>query len=420
VVAAQLQRRREGSRSIIDRGVVSFGAASTPPPERRGIALSGSLPMLDVDQWRATLGQLQGGPELELNSINLKVATLHVLGRSFSDLSLTAREQNNAWVTSLSGREVNGDLTWRPQGKGRVVARLRQLIIPASVPSVRAPAADKAQTSELPAIDLVADNFQIKDMKLGRLELTAIPDGRDWRIDKLQLVNSDAALTADGLWQIQGSNPRTQFNAKLEVGDIGKFLTRLGYPEGVRRGTASLDATLNWAGGPVELDYPTLSGTVVLEAAKGQFVKLDPGIGKLLGILSLQALPRRITLDFKDVFSEGFAFDEILGSVKIARGMATTDNFRISGPAARIVMSGDVDLAQETQRLRVRVTPVVGDSVSTVTGLLGGPIVGIGIFLAQKLLDDPLGKMAAYEYSITGTWADPHVAKPQAQAAEKK
>jgi uncharacterized protein YhdP len=97
--------------------------------------------------------------------------------------------------------------------------------------------------------------------------------------------------------------------------------------------------------------------------------------------------------------------------VKIQRGIATTESFRIVGSSARVLMRGEVDLNQETQALRVRVTPSVGDSVATVTALLGGPVAGIGVYLAQKLLNDPLGQLIAYDYSVTGTWSDPNVSK---------
>jgi uncharacterized protein YhdP len=197
---------------------------------------------------------------------------------------------------------------------------------------------------------------------------------------------------------------------------------RLGQPEGIKRGTAKLEGPLSWSGNPSELDYATLSGNFVLEANKGQFLKLDPGIGKLLGVLSLQSLPRRLSLDFRDIFSEGLAFDEIVGTVKINRGVATTENFRIQGPAVRIQMSGDVDINAETQKLRVRVYPSMSDSVSVAGALIGGPIAGIAAFVAQKLLKDPIDQITAYEYDITGTWADPQASKiefGQSQAKEQ-
>ena len=87
-----------------------------------------------------------------------------------------------------------------------------------------------------------------------------------------------------------------------------------------------------------------------LEAAKGQFVKLDPGAaGKLLGLISLQGLPRRISLDFKDVFSDGLAFDGISSKLAVKSGVMRTDRLQIDGPSARVVMRGEVDLKHETR-----------------------------------------------------------------------
>ena len=202
-------------------------------------------------------------------------------------------------------------------------------------------------------------------------------------------------------------------NVRLEVSDIGKYLARFGYPKGVRRGTARVEGTLEWAGSPQRIDYPTLSGNFVLDAAKGQFVQLEPGMGKLLGILSLQSLPRRLTLDFRDIFSEGLAFDEIVGAINVAQGVASTDNLRIVGPAVRIFMKGRTDLAKETQILRVKIHPQLSDSFSLAGALIGGPVAGVAAFVAQKLLQDPLGQITAYEYDVTGTWAEPVVAKAE-------
>jgi uncharacterized protein YhdP len=288
---------------------------------------------------------------------------------------------------------------------------MKNLVIPEATPG-RAPAvADKGEPVELPALDILADHFQVHQASLGRLELTAVPDGRDWKLQRLNITNPDATLNVEGVWQGWLTQPRTMVDVKLEVADIGKLLLRLGYPEGVKRGTAKLEGPLSWAGNPSELDYATLSGNFVLEANKGQFMKLDPGIGKLLGVLSLQSLPRRLSLDFRDVFSDGLAFDEIVGAVKVTRGVATAENFRIQGPAVRVQLSGDVDLNAETQKLHVKVFPSVSDSLSVAGALIGGPIAGVASFLVQKALKDPLGQIVAYEYSITGTWADPQASK---------
>ena len=423
VVSAQLQRRRDGAQYVIERGTIRLGGSASAPPERNGIWVSGALKGLDLDRWLTLMKTVPAtGNRYQLAGLDVTFGTLDLFGRRFNELAVTGNVQAGNWQAVLVGRELAGEMTWQPQGKGKATARMKSLVLPAVSPNrAPAPAADKEQPLELPALDVIADHFQIKDKSLGKLELTAVPDGRDWKLERLRIVNPDATLNIEGLWQGWLTQPRTMVNVRLEVGDIGKLLTRLGYPAGIRRGTAKLEGPLSWAGNPAELDYETLSGNFVVEAAKGQFVKLDPGVSKLLGILSLQSLPRRLSLDFRDIFSEGLAFDEIIGAVKVNRGVANTENFRIQGPAVRILMSGDVDLNAETQKLRVKVFPSVSDSLSVAGALISGPIAGLASFLVQKVLKNPLDQIVAYEYSITGSWADPQVAKinvGQEQATE--
>lgn len=416
IVSVQLQRRGEGTDARIERGMVRFGEGQATDPQRAGIALSGAVKVLDLGEWLAFAGDAgaqEGGPAL--STVDLRIDELRLFERRFADIAVKAAQQSGQLQAGVRGRDIEGTLAWRAQGKGRLTARLRKLNLPAAeaaatVPATAVPAAE-AKSPELPGLDVLVDELQIAGRPLGRLELLATPQQRDWRIEKLVLITPESQLNVDGLWQSWLTRPRMQVNVRFEVNEVGRLLTRLGYPEGVRRGVAKVEGTLAWFGGPQKLDYPTLNGNFVLDAGKGQFLKLEPGIGKLLGILSLQSLPRRITLDFRDIFSEGLAFDEIVGAIKVVNGIASTDNLRITGPAARINMSGQVDLAKETQVLRVKINPQLSDTVSVAGALIGGPVAGLAAFVAQKLLKDPLDQIAAYEYDVTGTWSDPVVAK---------
>ncbi|HXF65520.1 MAG TPA: YhdP family protein [Burkholderiales bacterium] len=413
VVSMNLVRRVEDGRAAIARGVVRFGGAAGEP-ERSGVWVSGAVKALDLDRWLALVHRAGGdGTRVEWGGVDLKLGAVDALGRRFGEVTVSAAAQGGQWRSHLVGKGLEGSLVWQPQGRGRLVARMKTLAIPPPAPGAAQSAAAGAREKELelPALDVTAEQFVNKERVLGRLELAATPEGRDWRIERLRLVNPESALTVEGVWQGWLAQPRTQVNVRLETSDVGRLLARFGYPEGVRRGSAKLEGVLSWTGAPYDFDYPTLSGNFVLEAAKGQFVKLEPGIAKLLGVLSLQALPRRITLDFRDIFSEGFAFDEIVGAVKISRGVATTDGLRIQGPSARVTMSGEVDLARETQKIRVRITPHLSDSVSIAGALIGGPVAGVAAFLAQKVLKDPLDQLVSYEYSVTGTWSDPSVVR---------
>jgi uncharacterized protein YhdP len=277
-------------------------------------------------------------------------------------------------------------------------------------------------TNPWPELDIVADVFMSKGHDLGKLELDATPAGADWRIQKLSLVSNVGRIDASGWWRVRSDRQETQIDTSLTTDDAGAYLARFGFPGAVRNAATKITGNLSWKGAPNDFDYPTLTGNFNLESGAGQFTKIDPGIGKLLGVLSLQALPRRITLDFRDVFSEGFAFDFIRGDFHITNGQMHTDNLKLAGPAAAVAISGDIDLAQETQRLAVRVQPSLSTGVSAGAAVLFianpivGAAVGAGALLAQKLMNNPIDQLFSYDYRISGSWADPVVERVSGRA----
>ena len=221
--------------------------------------------------------------------------------------------------------------------------------------------------------------------------------------------------TAGGASDGRSRAPSSKCSSTTE--DAGAFLDRLGFPVAVRNAPSNIAGSLVWAGAPNDFDYPSLGGKLTLRTGAGQFTKIDPGIGKLLGVLSLQALPRRITLDFRDVFSEGFAFDDIHGDFRIEKGLMRTENLALAGPAAKVTLTGSIDLASETQELDVRVKPALSSTLSAGAAVLFlanpivGAAVGAGTLLAQKLMNDPLDQLFSYDYRVTGSWSDPQVAR---------
>jgi uncharacterized protein YhdP len=139
----------------------------------------------------------------------------------------------------------------------------------------------------------------------------------------------------------------------------------------------------------------------------GQLLEVDPGVGRVFGLLSLQALPRRLILDFRDVFSKGFAFNRIAGDFDIRNGQAVTSNLVMKGPAARITVAGRVGLAERDYDQRVTVIPDVAATVPLVTTLMQGPGVGAVVLLLKKLLEPEIDKAATIRYTVTGPWANP-------------
>jgi len=179
----------------------------------------------------------------------------------------------------------------------------------------------------------------------------------------------------------------------------------------LRKGTGQMDGEISWNGVPYTLDSTSLSGHLKLNVEKGQFLKGDPGVAKLLGVLSLQSLPRRLTLDFRDVFSAGFAFDGLTMSAAMDKGVLSTTDLKMHGVDATVLMEGSADIVNETQDLHVVVVPKLDAGAASVVTILVNPAIGIGSFLAQLFLREPLSRALTDEMQITGPWKDPKVTK---------
>lgn len=404
------------------RAAVDLGGGPPRVPERHGILVTGAWPRLDGDAWIAAIPSFGaataggGSGPLPAVGIDVRFGTAAIAGREFHEVGLKAQRRGSVWEGAVASREVKGRVDWYPAARGRVVAKLERLHlpeIPAAPPALATapPAADPVGGHELPALDVTADSFRLGALDLGALILRAVPEGRTWQIEKLDLRSPDGHLTAEGGWQAIRGKPRTQLAVRVEASDIGGLLKRLGRPEGVSGGDALLTGVIEWAGNPYRIDPATLSGRLSLEAHRGRFTQLDPGMGKLFGILSLQALPRRIALDFRDVFSQGFAFDEIRANSTIEGGVMHTGDLRMSGSSAQVTMTGDIDLAHESQTLDVRIVPSVSDSIAIVGAAVVNPLAGLAALLLGKALGNPIDRAIAFEYHISGTWTDPVVTK---------
>ncbi len=407
VAEARILRRHAGENMEIERGAIAIGEALANLPDS-GLAVAVNMPRIDLDTWRNLLPpQASGGPSI-LSRLTVKTPLMHAFARDYNNVEISARPRGEGWQVGLSTREMAGDLFWKSAGEGWLEANLKRLAIPSGQTS--AGAGDDLLKS-LPGMDIRVDDFALGDKHLGKLELKARNDHGTWRLDNLHVQNPDGALDGKGQWDHSGGH-HTRLAFELNAGDLGKLLDRLGYPGTVRGGSGGLKGELVWDGPLTTINYPSLSGNLTVTAAKGQFNKLEPGFGKLLGLMSLQSLPRRLTLDFRDIFSDGLAFDSIDGKLAVKSGiMRTNEELRIDGPSTRIIMKGETDLKQETQNIVVTVQPEMGMVVSAGALLLAHPVIGAAAAVANKLLQNPLNKVFSFQYRITGNWADPKVDK---------
>jgi len=435
VMQVALGRQRVGENMTAQRAQIVLGRAAERPnaahADRPGLWVRADLASLNIDDWLALRASVKQGADLSPGSLtfagfDLDAGVLEVFGRRFHDMKVGGRRGGEEWKLDVRAREVAGTAQWLmpdpAQPNGRLVARLARFAMPGAAELPPWTGAGKtsapAETSNAwPALDIAADTFISHERDLGRVEVIAQPGDKDWQIEKLVLFNDAGRIDGKGAWRVTGRTQQTRLDVALETKDAGAFLARFGYPDAIKGAATKIDGQLAWAGGPSEFDYPSLSGAFKIVVGPGRFTKIEPGIGKLLGVLSLQALPRRITLDFQDIFSDGFAFDDINGNVRVKDGVMTTDDLRLVGPAAKVDIAGDADLARETQRLAVKVQPALSTSVSAGAALLFlanpiiGAAVGAGALLAQKVMKDPIEQMFSYHYTVTGSWSEPIVTR---------
>ena len=457
-----------GNQARATRGSIGIGLARQEAVllPNEGVAANVNLDVFDVDAWNSVLAQVSRtsladvastastGPRVPEDtganaaassflptSLAVRTRELTVAGRKLNHLVLGASRDGLLWRANLDARELNGYLEYRQSsdtGPGRVYARLVRLTL--------APGLDREveailheQPASIPALDIVIDDFEMRGKRLGRVEVEAVNRGTgataregatpEWRLNKFNVVMPEAVLTATGNWvaitaqtsPLAGPRAafagkdrrRTAMNFKLDIADSGALLERLGMEAVVRKGKGKMQGQIAWLGSPLNLDYPSLAGNFTINVEAGQFLKVEPGMAKLLGVLSLQSLPRRLTLDFRDVFSEGFAFDFLRGDITIAQGVASTNNLQMKGVNAAVLMEGRADIAKETQDLKVVVIPEINAGTASLIASVINPAIGVGTLVAQWLLKRPLTEAATREFHVDGSWTDPKITRMQ-------
>lgn len=447
---ANYLRNLGGTEPKVVRGDIAVGLASdehAPQPDS-GVGANIMIPALDVDTWSHLLDSVSPPANTSANNpsseylpriLALRSNELTWSGRSFQNVVAGMTREGGIWRANVDAKQLAGYLEYKPSPTDpRLYARLARAQLGATQQAEVEQVLDDPK-GLVPALDLDIANFELGGRSLGRVQVEAINrtnmGGRgEWRLNKLQITKDFAQLTATGAWSDSVSVPLTSqvmrlskrrmlLNFKLDVTNAGDLLTWYGKDKTVRGGKGKLEGTLAWQGSPFAVHYPSLTGQMAMAIQNGQFLKVDAGAAKLLSVLSLQSLPRRLTLDFRDIFSEGFAFDSIKGDIGLDKGVASSQNLQMSGLNALVIMEGTADIVKETQNLRVVVVPEISATGVSVAYIAVNPAIGIGSLIAQWLLSGPLAEAATREYLIEGSWAEPTIKeikhKPSPPAGEK-
>ena len=377
-----------------------------------GLGVSGNTHALDLDGWfdLAGISSARVGSSL-LRTFSLKVDRLGMMRRQFADVDLDIERSERYWRVRLEAPAVSGELRL-PAGVDSadvLVAQLTHLHWPS-------PDEDAAQWQlpeidpdmPLPSLQILADEVRWGEYLLGAFRLEAHPDLDGYRVERLETRLDGTDIIGSGQW-FRDERSESVFDFRLTANDLGQLLDDFGYANLVRGGQTRIRVQARWPGAPWDLALMALTANMQLEVGRGQIVEVEPGAGRVLGLLSLQALPRRLALDFSDFFGSGLTFDSIEGSFVFRDGSAFTDDLRISAPSADIAVLGETDLINRQYRQEVIVAPNMSSALPVVGALAGGPTGAAALWVLQEAFRGPMSTMAQASYSITGPWDSPAV-----------
>jgi uncharacterized protein (TIGR02099 family) len=442
----------QGTPGVTSAAVALGGSAPGPLPEG-AIRVDGRTGLLDVDGWIGLAARAlvpgtapsapagttvadarPAGPEpipsaagLPRVDLALEVDEALVAGQRLRRLSLASDQDRNVWGLRVVGDGIAGSLFLPAGPHDAFVARFEQLHLPGAWPATEsargggqadsdgeatAMAASSAQLDprRLPTLVARVDDFAWGDLQLGRVEVELQSGPTGVSLPRLLAQAPTFSIEGTGDWTIGSDGEhRSGLELTLRTSDLLTTLEQLDFEGTLSAEEASLQAALNWAGPPSSTLDERLSGRVSVAIGPGQLMNVRPGAGKIFGLMSVAALPRRLELDFRDVFEKGLGFDQITGSFVIDRGQAYTDDLTLLGQTADVTIVGRTGLLTRDYDQTAVVSANVGTTLPIAGALAGGPVVGAALLIFSEIMKEPLKELSRTQYHITGPWDDPSV-----------
>lgn len=406
-------------------GSVQFGGGEPAAMPARGLSVRGNVPVLDSTGWIAFSTQGEGGSLL--NDIDVRAAQLQLIDRGFADTHLLLQRKGEASEIRLDGIGIEGTVNLPSQLSDGVQGRFAKLHLAAQSVSAQAEAArgESAETAPATAAAEIVEvddpstlpplHFDIEDLRfgqaqLGKTQLITRPITNGMRIEKFETRAKTLSLDVAGEWVRDGDATRSNMRLDFSANSLGQMLDALGFAGMVEGGKTRATLTGSWPGSPGAFSLATMNGTLRADIGEGRLLDVEPGgSGRMLGLMSIAEIPRRLSLDFSDFFSKGFAFNTARGDFVFSGGKARTDNLRIDGPAAELRVSGTTGMRDQTYDQRVEVLPKAGSVLPAIGMLAGGPAGAAVGLVAQAVLQKPLKQTTRVVYRVTGPWQKPKV-----------
>jgi uncharacterized protein (TIGR02099 family) len=404
-----LQLQDQGQGLSFQRGSLQFGAGGQPSlPVVDGLVIFGDVSRLRVDDWLDRIANTDESLRMEglLRSVRLTAEETLVFGQGLGASTLAMDRSGNEWLVQLDSANVVGavfvpfELASRPQ----ITMQMERLVLTEAVEPHGA-----SDPRQLPGFDINADEFVLDGRQFGTLVADIRPDPRGLRAVSFVTEQEAFNVQGDGSWLVETDGARTRANVKLSSSDVGATLVPLGFDRLMEAKQGEIGAEVSWDGSPTSGWMRTVDGRVTVGADNGALNEIEPGAGRVFGLMSIVALPRRLALDFRDVFNKGLSFDSLTGSYTLVDGDAYTNDLKFDGPAAEIGIVGRTGLKARDYQQQAIVTAKVSRTLPAVGGILAGPGVGAALLLFTEIFRGPLKGIGQASYCVTGSWDEPQV-----------
>ena len=377
---------------------------------------------LDLDEWFDSIVDLanyQAGVPANnsdfldaMRSVRIRAKNSMLFSRPFGIIDLSAASVDGEyWIGSIGGPNING--TWQAQPRAvqpSYVFNFNNFSCPAatktSIESEVAAINYDLNPNEYPSIEVNIDSLKYSGRHLGALTLKGSPQNDRWQLDEFQIVHNGINTSVIGEWintQEQGSI--SSFEYDIQVEEAEGALDELDFDGFIKKGTGSMAGKLNWLGAPHEFEYSRLGGDFYVRIRDGELEKVEAGTGKLLGLLNFNALARRLTFDFRDVFASGLTFDRMVYSGILADGEAIMREAYVLTPAVFVRLEGKLDLGEELVDMEIHIAPELAGNLVLLSAL-ANPAAGAVVFLTQRIFKDEMRQASFRSYRALGTWQD--------------
>ena len=405
----------DGDAWDLERGTVALGGVSVDAAETRGLHIRGDVGNIRFEDWlKLSRGDAaRTGTAERIRSIDINVENLRLLGQLLRNHRVRVDRSARDWLVQFEGEEVTGSV-FVPYDFGSeraLVLDMERLVLPGDEEDP-VDAGEQVDPRDLPPISLNAQEFAIGERHFGSVEAQFAKTPEGLVADTLLASDPTFEIVGNARWVADEADPvghRSFLMATLTSTDIEETMQRLAYEPGIAGDDMTMLFDLNWSGGPRTEMLDTLDGDVQVRFGPGQLNEIEPGPGRLFGLMSIVALPRRLSLDFTDVFDKGFGFDRIEGAFRIVDGEAYTCNLALEGPAADIAIIGRASLTQREYEQVAAVRANFGNTLPVVGAVVAGPQVAAALLIFSQIFKKPLQEVGQVYYGIDGSWDDPVV-----------